>query len=40
MRSPRTVTLSATQKRAFEAERDRLVAVMEKSGGVETAAVR
>ena len=40
MRSPRTVTLSATQKRIFEAERDRLVAVMEKSGGVETAAVR
>jgi len=40
MRSPRTVTLSVTQKHAFEAERDRLVAVMEKSGGVETAAVR
>ena len=40
MRSPRTVSLSAEQKRAFDAERDRLVAVMGRSGGVETAAVR
>lgn len=40
MRSPRTVTLGAAQKQAFLAERDRLVAAMERSGGVETAAVR
>jgi murein DD-endopeptidase MepM/ murein hydrolase activator NlpD len=42
MRSPRTVSLSAAQKQAFQAERDRLVAAMDHGpgGGVETAAVR
>ena len=40
MRSPRTVTLSSAQKAAFQVERDRLMSMMEKSGGVVTAAVR
>jgi len=42
MRSPRTVSLSAAQIKAFQAERDRLLTAMDKgpSGGVESAAVR
>jgi murein DD-endopeptidase MepM/ murein hydrolase activator NlpD len=39
MRSPRTVSLNAAQKAQFLEERDRLVAMMERSGSIETAAL-
>jgi len=42
MRSPRTISLTAGQKKAFQVERDRMLAAMDAGShnGVETAAVR